>query len=62
MRGRTTVASWPGGIISFAIFFVILLYGTIKLIHLLSRYNPNLSAYTELNVYDSEEVINFQEK
>jgi len=62
MRGRSTVASWPGGLVSFAIFFIILLYGTIKLIHLLSRHNPNLAAYTEQNVFDSSEIVSFKEK
>ena len=62
MRGRTTVASIPGGLASFSILFIILLYGALKLTHLFSRHNPNVSSWVEKNFYDSSEIVAFKEK
>ena len=61
MRGRTTVASWPGGILSFSIFFIILIYATLKMLQLISRKNPNVSSYIEKNFFDSSHRVNFKE-
>ena len=61
-KGRTTVASWPGGIFSFAIVMVMMLYGAIKLVQLLSKTNPNISSYVEQNYFDSSEVIDMKDK
>ena len=62
MRGTTTVASKAGGVLSFSIFFILLMYATLKMIQLLGRANPNVSSYYEQNFFDSSEVINFKEK
>ena len=44
------------------IFFVMMMYASYKLIHLVWRTNPNVSSYYEMNYFDSTEVVNFKEK
>ena len=61
IRGRTTVASWPGAIISLFIFYLLMLYGAHKLKHLISRYNPNVSSYIVPNFFDSTDMMNLKE-
>lgn len=61
MRGRTSISSWPGGALSFAIFFIIMIYATLKMIQLLSRANPNVSSYIEKNFFDSSHIMNFKQ-
>ena len=62
MRGRTSIASWVGSLLSLLIFCIILIYAALKMVQLLSRANPNVSSYIEQNFFDSSDVINFKEK
>ena len=62
VRGRTAVSSYFGALLSFAIFFVMLIYGALKMIHLLSKHNPNLSTYTDYSYFDSKDVLNLRDK
>ena len=62
MQGTTSVASFTGGLVSFGIFFVILIYASYKLIHIVFRTNPNVSSYYELNFFDSSEVFYFKDR
>ncbi len=41
-----------GGIISFAVFSIFLIYGSLKMTHLISKYNPQISEIKEQNFYD----------
>ena len=43
VQGRNAISSLPGGIMSLIICFLMLFYASIKLVHLLSRYNPQVS-------------------
>ena len=61
MRGRTGFSTYAGALLSFAILFVMLIYGTIKLIQLNGKLNPNVSTYTEQNFFDSSNVLNLKE-
>ena len=61
VRGRETIGTWPGAVASFCIFFVLILYGALKLSQLMSRANPNISAYVEKNFFDSSEILNLKE-
>ena len=47
IRGRHSISSWPGGLMSFFIFFVIMIYGALKFVMLMSKGNPNVSTYLE---------------
>ena len=62
IKGRKSVASWPGGMCSFAIILLLLIYGAVKVVQLLSRTNPHVSSYTEKNFYDSSEKIDMKAK
>ena len=44
------------------IFSIMLLYGTIKMIQLQSRSNPNVSTIVQQNFFDGTNVVNFEEQ
>ena len=46
---------------SFAILFIMLLYGTFKMIKLHVRSNPNISSFLQQNYFDGTHVVNFKE-
>ena len=41
--------------------FMMLMYAGIKLSHLLSRHNPNISSFIERNILENTDVINFRD-
>ena len=61
MRGRARVASVAGAFLSFLIIIITLIYGTIKIIQLESRFNPHISTFVEQSYFDGTNVINFKE-
>ena len=61
MRGRLFVPSMAGGVLSFTIFFVMIIYAALKMIQLFSRTNPNISSYEQTAYYDSSHVVNLKE-
>ena len=61
MRGLLYVPSIAGGVLSFTILFVMLIYASVKLIQLASRSNPNISAYESAMHFDSTNVVNLKE-
>ena len=52
LKGRHTVHTMTGGILTCLIGAVIIIYAGIKLNHLFERVNPQISQFTELSVYD----------
>ena len=40
LAGQTIVKTATGGVISFIVFVVFFVYGTLKLTHLINKYNP----------------------
>ena len=40
VKGRDTIQTRCGGLLTLAIILVVVLYGAVKLEHLLSKYNP----------------------
>ena len=52
LAGQTIVKTATGGIISFIVFVVFFIYGTLKLTHLINKYNPQISEIKETNFYD----------
>ena len=61
MRGKVFIPSIAGGVLSFSIFYVLLLYAAVKLIQLVSRANPNVSSYEQLTYFDSDNVMNLKD-
>ena len=62
VRGKTKIASLAGAIMSFAIFTIMLIYGTIKMIQLTSRSNPNIASFVQSNYFDGTHVVNFEKQ
>ena len=55
MSGAKVVHTKTGGLLSFCMFVLIIIYATLKLIQLFDRDNPNVSQFLEPNVYDNRE-------
>ena len=60
MRGRTSVPTVCGAIVTFTIIIIVLLYSTIKFVQLMSRANPLVSSFLKQGVFDSANVANFR--
>ena len=61
LRGKSQTSSTVGGAFSVLILMLTLMYGTNKMIQLLSRKNPTISTFTEPNALDSSEVLDLYE-
>ena len=59
IKGRTKVASVCGAVMSLAIIVIMLLYATLKFIHLMSRVNPTINSFTQQNYFDATNIVNF---
>ena len=44
-----------------SIYVLVLMYASFKLSHLLTRHNPNISTFTERNIIENSEVLNFRD-
>ena len=62
MRGRTSVSTICGAIVTFVIIIITLLYSTIKFVQLMSRANPLVSSFLKQGVFDSDNIANFRDK
>ena len=57
LKGTSEVHTMTGGVLSFAIFVVFIIYGSIKMIHLLSKHNPQVSQVLEMDVFTFEDEL-----
>ena len=62
MRGRTTIPTITGGILTFLIFTLMMVYSLTKLLQLLQRHNPQVASFLEGGVLDSSLVFNFRDR
>ena len=46
---------------TFVVVIVMMIYSTIKLIHLFDKHNPNISQLSQKNVFDNKEKLNINE-
>ena len=58
MKAKTQIQTNPGAFMTILIAIVVLLYATIKFIHLNDKHNPSITEYQEAVVTDSERPIN----
>ena len=58
VRGSASFTSVPGGLLSFLIINIMVLFSTHKLTHLLLRHNPVVSSFVQQNVLTSEDEFN----
>ena len=61
LKGTSTVHTMTGGIFTFIVVIITLTYGSMKLLHLVNRHNPNVSEATQLDFYNFEEVLSLKE-
>ena len=52
LGGKTIVKTASGGLMSFMIFVIFFVYGTLKFMHLVTKHNPQISEVMEFNFYD----------
>ena len=57
IKGESKVMTVSGGLLSFFVGIVFFIYGSLKLSHLLDKYNPSISELKEINFYDSSERL-----
>ena len=57
IKGETKVMTVSGGLLSLLVGVVFFIYGSLKLSHLLDKYNPSISEIKEFNFYDSSERL-----
>ena len=55
LKGTSEVHTMTGGVLSFGIFVVFIIYGSIKMIQLLSKHNPQVSSVLEMDVFTFED-------
>ena len=60
VKGKGTIQTKCGGLITLTIVIVILVYATIKFEHLVTKFNPQMSSY--LQDVESYEKLNLKEK
>ena len=61
IKGESKVATVTGGLLSFFVGVVFFIYGTLKLSHLMDKYNPNISEVKETNVYTTDTRLNLND-
>lgn len=61
VKGRTTVHSMTGGILTFMVAIVVLTYGAIKVLQLANKENPNVSEVYELDYYNFDEEVSLKD-
>ena len=54
LRGHDSIKTSTGGIVSMVLMFITFLFASIKMMHLVSRYNPNVSYYVETDFFEPE--------
>ena len=61
LKGSSTVHTMTGGLFTFLVCIVLMVYSTIKLLQLVDKHNPNVSEVKELDFYNFEEILNLKE-
>ena len=60
-NGREYLRTGAGGIISFIICYVTMLFAALKLSHLISKHNPQINTFVNPNAYNYDDVFNLDE-
>ena len=61
IKGRSTVPSLSGGLISLLIIIVIGLYSAVKFKHMAEKQNPSISSFIEYGALHSDFELNFKD-
>ena len=57
IKGESKVMTVSGGLLSFLVGIVFLIYGSLKLSHLIDNHNPSIAEIKEFNFYDSSQRL-----
>ena len=60
-KGKPEVESVPGGMLSFCIILVTLLYAAVKFEKLMMRSNPNVSSFLERGMISTRQKLNIRD-
>ena len=60
-NGRDYLRTGAGGIITFFIFYVSILFATLKFTHLISKHNPQVTTFVNPNAYSYDDVFDLRE-
>ena len=61
IQGRDSVPSLAGGILSFLVLIILIIYALLKFVNLIDRANVNLTSFAERSVIPPDEKLNFQD-
>ena len=61
IRGKRQVSSFIGGVSSFFIALILIMYATVKFTDMMSRSNPNISRHIERDAIDPTEKFNLHD-
>ena len=61
LGGEDTIKTYCGGLLSSFIIMITLLFASLKLNHLLSRYNPQVNDYVEKSHFDHTDIYSPRE-
>ena len=61
LGGQEKITTYPGGVLSLLITVVMMSYAFMKFNHLIDKHNPNISLLNEVGIYDSSEVLTFED-
>jgi len=56
IRGEDSVRTYTGGCLSLIIMYIAFLFATLKMDHLLSKYNPSVNDYVEMEALDEDDI------
>ena len=58
IKGKSKVRTVTGGILSFFVGVIFVIYGSLKFSHLMEKYNPSISEVIKQNFYNSDTRLN----
>ena len=61
MRGRESIPSYAGCLLSFAIACIMVVYASIKFSHLMTKHNPSIASFTEEDAINPDDKFNFRD-
>ena len=61
LKGKSSIGTVFGGVLSLAILYLTFLFGCTKLVHLIERRNPTVNTYTRADAYENEEKLSLND-
>ena len=58
LKGKSEVNTFCGSMVSLLLIYVVIMFGTLKLTHLLSHHGPTINTFMQKNAFTSEDIYN----